>query len=69
MPTESDLPCPNCGGELVELSVDIQSLPGPAVSDDTATVASCPFCEVRFYPERTLERLHQDDQTYTDGGV
>lgn len=57
MPHETDLPCSNCGAELVE---SIEAVPDAATGDanaETVTVAECPACGARFYPRDSLEPL------------
>lgn len=68
MPTETDLPCPDCGAELTARVVDAGPLPG-SVDPKTVTVAECPECGARLYPERTLVQLFADDGESTHGGA
>ncbi|MEF8853282.1 MAG: hypothetical protein V5A44_03835 [Haloarculaceae archaeon] len=49
MVTEFDLPCTDCGQELVRRQV--------AETGDVLTVAECPSCGERDYPEGTLSAL------------
>ena len=62
MPTETDLPCPECGVALLDQTIDAESLPGPSNASESVTVAECPDCGGRFYPDRTLDRLFPDDE-------
>jgi DNA-directed RNA polymerase subunit RPC12/RpoP len=50
MVSEFDLPCTDCEQDLVQAAVE-----GP--SGDRLTVAECPDCGGRYYPESALERL------------
>ncbi|PSP92008.1 hypothetical protein BRC78_03570 [Halobacteriales archaeon QH_8_68_33] len=49
MVSEFDLPCADCGQELVRRQVDR--------AGDALTVAECPCCGGRYYPEQALSRL------------
>lgn len=49
MTTEFDLPCADCGQELVRQEL--------SRTGATVTVAQCPNCGSRYYPETALERL------------
>jgi DNA-directed RNA polymerase subunit RPC12/RpoP len=48
MTTEFDLPCADCGLELVE------STARPETTAEPVTVAKCPGCGSRYYPEGSL---------------
>ena len=48
---EFDLPCAECGHDLVRTPVED---PG---SDGDVTVADCPNCDNRYYPRGALKRL------------
>lgn len=50
MVSEFDLPCTDCGQRLVETEIE-----GPA--GNRVTVAECPDCGGRYYPESTLRRF------------
>lgn len=52
MVTEFDLPCTDCDQELVAREVA-----PPSASGDVLTVAECPSCGGRYYPEETLAHL------------
>ncbi len=57
---ETDLPCSDCGAGLFERSVDVRELPVTLPSQDqTITVAECPRCGARYYPEDTLSDVHR----------
>jgi uncharacterized Zn finger protein len=49
MVSEFDLPCVDCGQELVRRQV--------VEAGDSLTVAECPSCGGRYYPEETLSAL------------
>jgi uncharacterized Zn finger protein len=49
MTTEFELPCADCGAELVQKEV--------ARGSATVTIAQCPHCGGTYYPESALERL------------
>ncbi|MFB6309125.1 MAG: hypothetical protein ABEH35_07330 [Haloarculaceae archaeon] len=51
MVSEFDLPCSDCGAELVR-SEAVLAGDGSAVP-----IAECPSCGGRYYPEAALERL------------
>jgi len=50
MVSEFDLPCTDCDRELVRATVE---RPGGA----ELTVAECPTCGGRYYPESALDRV------------
>jgi uncharacterized Zn finger protein len=56
MVSEFDLPCTDCEQELVA-----RELARP--SADSLTVAECPSCGGRYYPEETLARLSVAEPT------
>lgn len=49
MVSEFDLPCTACGHDLAEATVAANG------SDGSVTVAVCPSCGTRHYPESALE--------------
>lgn len=57
MTHETDLPCSDCGVELVERTVDAGDVTGPVDAGAPITVAECPSCGARYYPRETLARL------------
>jgi hypothetical protein len=67
MPSETDLPCPDCDVPLDNRTIKANALPGPSSSNERVTVADCPECGARFYPDQTLDRLFSDDGN-TNGG-
>lgn len=56
MVSEFDLPCTDCNRKLVA-----RELAPPTASGDAVTVAECPSCGGRYYPEETLARLSVAD--------
>jgi len=57
MTHETDLPCSECGAELVERTVEGANLASLTDVGVPVTVAECPSCGARFYPQETLTRL------------
>lgn len=51
MVSEFDLPCTDCGQDLVAQDLSESSATGDI------TVAECPSCGGRYYPEEALSRL------------
>lgn len=49
MTTEFELPCVDCGQELVRQRL--------STGGDDVTVAQCPDCGSRYYPEDALGRI------------
>ncbi|WP_136715609.1 zf-TFIIB domain-containing protein [Halorientalis salina] len=49
MTTEFDLPCADCGQDLVRRQV--------LRAGESVTVAQCPNCGGQYYPKAALERL------------
>jgi len=58
MVSEFDLPCTDCNQDLVARELSERSS-----ADDALTVAECPSCGGRYYPEETLSRLSVTGQT------
>lgn len=56
---ETDLPCVDCRGDLVERTLRAGDLPVETAYRDRVDVAECPRCGARYYPERTLDRLFE----------
>jgi len=54
---ETDIPCSDCGTELIERSVHARDLPVAASWQSTVRIAECPACDARHYPEQTLAEL------------
>lgn len=57
MTHETDIPCAECGTDLVERDVDVSEVPASTTERGQVTVAECPTCEARYYPQETLDRL------------
>lgn len=51
---ETDLPCADCGADLVERDVGMARRVDPDTGELTITVAECPECGARYVPEQTL---------------
>lgn len=65
---ERDLPCADCGTELVERSVHVRDLPVETPWHGSVVVTECPTCNGRYYPERSVSTL--DDalhESHADG--
>lgn len=54
---EKDIPCSDCGTDLVERSVRARELPVSTDLQGHVTVVECPSCDARYYPERTVTRI------------
>lgn len=59
MTHEIDLPCSDCGSSLEETTIATDDLPVSTNRDGSVTVAECPHCNARYYPEPTLTRLFE----------
>lgn len=57
MTHETDIPCSDCGTELVERTVDVRELATATAADGRVNVAVCPSCGARYYPDETLTHL------------
>jgi predicted RNA-binding Zn-ribbon protein involved in translation (DUF1610 family) len=57
MTRETDLPCSDCGGTLLERDVSARDLAAGVDASRTVVVAECTECGARHYPDGTLERL------------
>lgn len=56
---ETDLPCSDCGTELIERTVNATELPNTTTVDDSVRLAVCPSCGARYYPKQTLSKLSE----------
>lgn len=56
---ETDIPCSDCGTALVETTVSIGDLAVSTSWRGTVTVAECPECGARYYPEQTVTDLFE----------
>lgn len=54
---EIDLPCSDCGTELVERTVNSHELVRTTAIGGQVTLAECPACGARYYPRETLTLL------------
>ncbi|NHN61125.1 MULTISPECIES: hypothetical protein [Halorussus] len=57
MITETDLPCADCGTALCERTLPAHTLLLPIEGRDYVTVADCPACSARYYPDDTVSVL------------
>ncbi|WP_435175069.1 hypothetical protein [Halorussus sp. AFM4] len=57
MTTETDLPCADCGTDLRERTLPAHTLLHPVEGHQYLTVADCPGCEARYYPDDTVTVL------------
>ena len=57
MTREADLPCSDCGSDLIDRAVPAHELPLGSSATGTVTVAVCPECGARHYPDETVRRL------------
>lgn len=64
---ETDLPCSDCGTDLVERSVATGDAGNEPDAAPAVTVAECPACGARYYPERALSRLSARPKTGARG--
>lgn len=60
---ETDIPCSDCGEDLVDRTVQTHDLPVPTDVSGKVTVATCPNCAARYYPDRTLIQLFDTSRT------
>jgi hypothetical protein len=56
---ETDLPCSNCGTELIEQTIDVRELPVSTNWQGDVRLAVCPACDARYYTEDAISRLAQ----------
>lgn len=54
---EFDLPCTDCGTALIESTVPARRLPALTTHAGGVTIAVCPECGARYYPDAALEEL------------
>lgn len=59
MTHETDIPCSDCGAALFDRSIAVRDLPITTAAHGTVTIAACPRCGARYYPEQTLAQLQQ----------
>ena len=65
---ETDLPCSDCGGELVERDVDPRTLSLASAIEGGIRVAECPERGARYYPEQSLSKLSISGGQIEEGG-
>lgn len=54
---ELDIPCSDCGTDLEERTVPAGELPVSTDAQRRVSIAVCPGCGARYYPDDTLSRL------------
>lgn len=59
---ETDLPCSECGNELVERTIHVSDLPVSTGWRGYVSVAECRLCGARYYPQDTLSKLTMSGQ-------
>ena len=65
---ETDLPCSDCGGALLERDVSAREFAGVEATE-TVVVAECTDCGARHYPDGTVRRLYDaSGPSVTAGG-
>lgn len=57
MTTETDLPCTDCGTDLRERTLPTNELLLPVEAQQDVTIAECPNCGGRYYPDDTVTVL------------
>jgi DNA-directed RNA polymerase subunit RPC12/RpoP len=63
MPHETDLPCTECGSALEERTET------PTTDDaESLTLAVCPHCGTKHYPDEALSRLGTSGESRSRGG-
>lgn len=65
---ETDLPCSDCGTELVARTLPARNLPVSTDVQGTIQVAVCPSCGAHYYPSETLSRLAGEADTTPSEG-
>lgn len=65
---ETDLPCSDCGGSLLERDVSPRDLSIGVEAAATVVVAECTDCGARYYPEGTLQRLFDGSEPPATAG-
>jgi uncharacterized protein (DUF39 family) len=65
---ETDLPCSDCGGSLLERDVAAGEFVDVEAAE-TVAVAECTDCGARHFPDGTVRRLYDDSEpSVTAGG-
>jgi len=59
MVSEYELPCTECGGDLTKAVVQ--------TTEDSVTIAECPDCGTRHYPEPALSSLRSHNSSQDSG--
>lgn len=60
---ETDIPCADCGTELVERTVQAREIPLSTSWSGEVQLAECPSCNARYYPEQALVQLAESSTT------
>lgn len=69
MTYETTIPCSNCGTDLIEHSIHTRTLTVTTEWTGQVTIAECPTCGARYYPEAALSRLSgRSDITHRQQG-
>lgn len=69
MTHETTIPCSDCGIDLIEQSVHTRTLAVTTEWSGQVTIAECPACGARYYPEAALFRLaDRSDTTHRQQG-
>lgn len=61
MTDEIDLPCTECGGELIERRCPIAELTAATDREEAVSIAECSNCGATYYPRETVVRLANVD--------
>lgn len=65
---EKDLPCSDCGTQLVERTVEPLELFESSSIDGTIQLAECPECGARYFPDQSLSKLNaRPDENQIEG--
>ena len=65
---ETDLPCSDCGGSLLERDVPPRDLSVAVETARSVVVAECAECGARHYPDGTLRRLFEGSEPPATAG-
>ena len=57
---ETDIPCAECNDELEERTVHTDELAIQTAYRGPVSVAECPNCHNRYFPERSLRQLLEE---------
>lgn len=66
---EIELPCSDCGAELVRRTIHTREVPVTTTWHGSVTVTECASCSARYYPDKTLSQLSNTaDDSRSKGG-